>query len=63
MNIDLFLLFQYLHQSLCLLSLVLSKAPSGTMAEPPTQLSFCIPENTHTITPHQISLIKGLQQL
>lgn len=33
------------------------------MAEPPTRLPFCIPENIHTIMPHHISLIKDLQQL
>lgn len=42
---DLFLWFQYLRQSLYLLSLVLSKPPSGTMAEPPFQLSLYNPEN------------------
>ena len=37
--------FQYLHQSLYLESLVLSKSPSGTTAEPPNQLSLYNPEN------------------
>jgi hypothetical protein len=56
-NINLFLLFQYLDQSLYLLSLALSKFPLGTMAEPPTQLTLGKPENNHTRMSYYISLI------
>ena len=55
---DLFLWFPYLHQSLYLLSLVLSKSPSETMAEPPFQLPLYNPENFKYKSLHHIYHLK-----